>query len=121
KRALDQADRLKQLLTAAGVQDVDVTDRVETAVAALRDHWGVQRQHSQHWIDLDIDAASLEPGKTLAPAAETVELNDAGVSRSHEVVVRVIAERTRDGSTAEHTVLEHTLRPSDVLGQPIVL
>jgi hypothetical protein len=107
-----------QLDASAGI---DRTDRIATAAAALRDHWWVQRQDGTNWIDLDIDVPSREPGKVFLPAAETVELNDAGSARSHEVVVRVIAERTLAGTSAESPVFEYALRPVDVLGQPIVL
>ena len=40
-------------------------------------------------------------GRALAAVSETCELQDIAISRSHDVIVRVVAERARDGNVTE--------------------
>jgi hypothetical protein len=121
KRTAEQGPRLSAMVSRPGLPGADARERMDAALNALRDHWWVQRQNGAAWIDFDLQADAVIAGHALAAPEETVELTDAATSRAHEIVVRIVAERSRDGATAEGTIFEHLLRPADTIGEPIVL
>jgi hypothetical protein len=99
----------------------DWTKRLEAAVEACRDHWWVQRHDGDAWDDLDL--LSLEQaGKTaLTSPNSTSSLTGLDTSLHHDLVVRVIAEHTSAGVLKEDRILEHTVTPSDLIGDILVL
>jgi hypothetical protein len=107
--ALDRPDPYKERGT-----------RFAAAIGALRDHWWVQLQDAQGWMDLDL---LREPGGQgpLIPASETTDLKQLPPELHHEIVIRVVTEQWSSGALQTHKVLEHTLRPADEIGRPIVL
>jgi hypothetical protein len=119
QRVASQAERL--------LRSVDGLDpaaewmvRADSALALLRDHWWVQLETSDSWRDLDL----VRPDTTSVPIAAPVEtLVPAGVDSAlhHQVTIRIVTERFTAGRLVEERVLEHTLRPSDMIGRPIVL
>jgi hypothetical protein len=116
------ADQAKRLLRAVGRPDPadEWSVRFGDAVAALRDHWWVQRRHGNGWVDMDL-LASGSDGSRLAVPTEFVQLEDVADVPHHEIVLRVITEQWSSGAVAERTALEHVLRPADLVGQSIVL
>lgn len=121
-RALEQADRLETLLgAAAGVRG----DAPALALAAAREHWWVQRQTADGWVDADPTfgegrAAGSAPVETFPFDGRdgTISLPSQFV---HEVGIKVVIEVWNGGKLADHTVLEAGLRPAELLGQRVVL
>jgi hypothetical protein len=93
--------------------------RRDSALAALRDHWWVQLRTDAGWTDLDPFDSSA-PGVGLEPA-ETVPPAELAPALNHAITIRVIAERLAGGILIEQSALEHTIRPSELIGRPIVL
>ena len=116
-RVVDQTERLRAAV-AGRAANSDRPTRVDAAVALLRDHWWVQRQDGASWVDLDL----LSPDtKALTTAQETVALDRLPASQVHQVIVRVVSEQWSDGKVAERIALQHTLKPAELIGKPIVL
>ena len=109
-----------QLLSALSAPDPasEWNTRRDSALAALRDYWWVQVRSGDSWVDLDLlDSAATAPG---APS-ETLAPSELAPSLLHRLAIRVTEERLTGGALTERTVLERTLRPSELIGQPVVL
>ncbi len=123
QRVAEQVPRLAGLV---GMPEAGRDPR-PAIVAALRDHWWVQRRTAAGWEDLDVLLPSGAPGVAATRVQETVALdrNDGSLplddDRMHLVVVRVVVERGKDGALSEATVLEHPLRPAELVGERITL
>ncbi|MGB5131200.1 MAG: hypothetical protein WBO00_01190, partial [Steroidobacteraceae bacterium] len=102
-------------------------DDDSVAIAALRDHWWVERQENGKWISLDVLLPDAKAGETLADSSSTSVWNAADAAPSipdsewHTVDLRVVVERYEAGATTEATVLKTTLRPAETLGKPLRL
>jgi len=122
--ARSQAERLHAAVRSAA-NEAGADDR--TAVAALQDHWWVERLEGGQWIAMDVLLPDAKPGDALTTASSTSEWKasdgDPAIPESewHTVRVRVVVERYENGATSESTALETTLRPAEVLDQPITL
>lgn len=119
ERVASQTKRLFETVDAAGPL-TEWKSRADSAMAMLRDHWWVQVETDGSWSDLDIvrrDSAGLEP----LLAVETIPPGQVDASLDHRVTIKVVTERFTQGRLVEERVLEHTLRPGDVIGQPIIL
>jgi hypothetical protein len=117
------ADQTSRLLRAVVRSDTnrDWMKRFGDAVSARREHWWVQLDAGGKWTDLDIDAKEAIP-RSGVEAERIVLLKDlASAGLHHEIVVRVIAEQWSQGGVKERTVMEHALRPADLLGQTIAI
>lgn len=110
-----------RLLSSIAAPDGDAEwgARRDSALAALRDHWWAQVRTGEGWADLDL-LDSNAPGGALVPL-ETVSPTELAPALNHEIAIRVIAERLAGGKLIEERTLEHTIRPSELIGQPIVL
>lgn len=97
------------------------------AIAALQDHWWVEREDNGSWIAMDVLLPDAKPGDVMAAASATSEWKASNDAPSipeadwHTVLVRVVVERYQGGAATESTALEKLLRPADVLEQPITL
>lgn len=118
RRAIDQAGELAKLLGTPGSQ---ASSGVETAVESFRNHWWIQAQQGAEWIDLDPTVPDATPGRTVASADEVLALSSLPASLYHEIHVRIVVEKWTTGRLQETTVLQHTLRPMELIGQRIVL
>lgn len=118
-RVADQTERLLQAFRTT--RSDDWGQRFERSIAALRDHWWVQRQNGQEWVDMDLLAAQSNAGHTSVPVNGTSAIEEIAADQYHEITIRVIAEQWSAGTLAEHSALEHVLRPANLIGQPIVL
>jgi hypothetical protein len=89
-----------------------------SAVAALADHWWVQRKEGVHWIDLELstpDGAALKPAEaTFAPDAIPEEFH-------HKATVRLTVEYWQAGALRQEVVLDGKLRPADLPGTVVTL
>jgi hypothetical protein len=88
---------------------------------ALQDHWWVQWNRGNSWIDLDPTFPEAKPGKALFRFKEAHEPNGLDEDLHHQVTIRIIVEQWQEGQLKKHTVFEHTLRPSELFGTRIVL
>ena len=121
-RAMEETRRL--LGTTQGPSaDIARAKNLDAAQDALRDYWWVQWQKSdQSWVDLD--PMRLKSGHVLPAKSpqETLDLKSlAAAPVHHEIALRVVTEQWSAQAITEHTVLDTLLRPSELIGQPIVL
>jgi hypothetical protein len=120
-RVADQSARLLQSIGPTEARS-DWGDRFTAAVEAMRDHWWVQRFAGNRWVDLDITDAEDRLRTSITSEGEAIALDAAPEQgRSHELTIRVIAERWSPEGLTERRALEHVVRPHEVLGQPLVL
>ena len=132
QRAAAQARALIQsqtdaVLTAA--RDLVNANRSGEAasVEALRDHWWVERQDGDKWIAMDVLLPDMKPGEAVATAslisAWDPKQSFPAIPDSdwHVVDLHVVVEKWDAGATREFAVLETSLRPAEILGQPVTL
>jgi hypothetical protein len=98
-----------------------------SAIEAIRDHWWVEYLADGKWIALDLLAPAADMGHALAAASDSYVWEPASEKppvpdeQWHSVNLRVVVERYENSATTESTVLEHVLRPAEVLGMRIEL
>ncbi len=92
-----------------------------SAAQDLKDHWWVQLEENGRWLDLDPTNRNAKPGDSLTHVQNTWETKDLDENLFHLLTIRIIVERWEAGSLKEETVLEHTLRPSSLIGERIEL
>ncbi len=117
------ADQTKRLLAMVERPDplVDWTHRFDTAMNALRDHWWVERQNGDGWIDMDLLHPDEKSGAALASATDTIAAQNLPAELYHEITFRVISEQWSSGVLKQRTALEHRLRPADVITESVAL
>jgi hypothetical protein len=93
----------------------------DKALEALRDHWWVQRQEGDKWLDMDPSLPDAEPGQFLTDAHNLIQIDKVDESLWHQVEVRVLIEQWSDGHLAERQALTHIFKPAELLGKSIVL
>lgn len=120
RRSSEQTARLLAAVPRPDVR-VEWTARFESALRAIQDHWWVQVHEGDQWLDLDLFDDHARFGTAIAGPTETLELENVPADFHHDVVIKVVTARQRPGSTTHRQVLEHSLRPLDVLGQPIIV
>ncbi len=115
------ADQRARLAGAAKLGDRNPDeDPLDVAVSSLRDHWWVRVRDGTSWRDLD----ALSPDGTAVVQSGAEFMDPAAIAESNlfqQVVVRVIAGYSHDGKRTERKVLEHVLRPADLMGQSIAI
>jgi hypothetical protein len=120
-RVMEQSARLAREVAPPDGR-ADWAGRFDSAFAALQDHWWVQRQDGDRWVDLDLLIPHIEsPVTSLATPAETVPPGEIPASLHHQLTVRVVTEQWAGGVLSEHRILDHTLQPSRLYGQQVVL
>jgi hypothetical protein len=119
-RTADQTERLLGAVERPDAVD-DWVNRLESALGALRDHWWVQRREGQNWVDLDLLNQAGMTGAARMAAKEAMAVKDLAAELHHEIAIRVIAEQWSKGTLSQRKVLEHVLRPAEMIGRPIVL
>jgi len=119
-RTIEQTDRLLRVVEKPR-PEAEWNKRLNAATAALRDHWWVQRRDGSAWVDLDLLAPAASTGSSLAAAKETTAVKDLVTDAYHEIAIRVIVEQWSPQGLSERTVLQHMVRPSDQIGQSIIL
>jgi hypothetical protein len=116
------SEQTARLLNVVSPPDRDAEWRIrrDSALAALQDHWWVQLQHGAVWTDLDVLDASASGAAALTPD-ETLLSADVPPRLFHEVEISVVEERLSGGNLTERQTLAHLVRPSESVGQQIVL
>lgn len=115
-------------LLAAFESGAAVRNRNEaSAIEAIRDHWWVEYLDDDKWVALDLLAPAAGAGRALAAASDShawelaSEKPPVPDEEWHSVKLRVVVERYDGTATAESAVLEHLLRPAEVLGKRVSL
>jgi hypothetical protein len=120
-----RADELEAAIRDMASGSEQAADRL--TLAALQDHWWIERKSGGSWIAMDVLLPDSKPGDLLAAATSVSEwradTSDPSIPSSdwHTVQIRVVVERYQDGATTESSVLETTLRPASVFDRPITL
>ncbi len=118
QRVINQA---KWLMGTIGDLKADGRILQQAVTEALGDHWWIQVETEEGWMDLDPLLPRANPGEVIEEAEDTVEPEELNGDQFHSITVRVVAERWKDGALDERTALEHTLRPCEMSGKRIVL
>ncbi|HSI35195.1 MAG TPA: hypothetical protein VK986_16570 [Tepidisphaeraceae bacterium] len=117
-------------ITAAVGAGAGQSDEEAARVAALRDHFWLQRNENGTWVDLDVSRPDAAPGKVAVDAvaaAKTIALDAADLARHvpadavHEIEVRVVVEQALKGQLKEQVVLKHAMRPAELIGRSVEL
>jgi flagellar biosynthesis GTPase FlhF len=120
-RVADQSIRLLRSIEAPETQS-DWGRRFTAAMDAVRDHWWVQRLAGGRWVDIDVTDSDDRSHAPIAGDGEAIPLEAApDDGRSHELTVRVIAERWSSSGLTLRRALEHVVRPHEIFGRPLVL
>jgi len=115
------AAEMASLSAVMGSSNLPPGSADDEALAALSDHWWVQRSDGNHWVDLDVTLPGAKPGDTVCPATETFPLDGLAKDLWHTLRIAVVAERWADGKLTQSTVLSRTVRPGLVVGGTIYL
>ncbi len=128
------AEQTPALVEAIGERDAagnaaDEGQARAAALAAIADHWWAQCQTEGKWVDLDPLLPDAAPGTSAAATVAAtfvpfVAKTGASVldgKPCHEVGISVIVERWDAGALSEQTVLSHTFRSAEAVGQSIRL
>jgi len=127
-----QVEEARQRITAqaqllrTALGDGDPPTQPETPMGAMNEHWWVQWENGGHWTDLDLLSADPKLGERPTEPAETFAPGDAGSIQldakfCHELVIRVVVEQWKQKQLLEHVALQHNVRPSEIIGEPITL
>ncbi len=119
----DRARRQGARIANAVERLTDAGDGEAEWIEAVRDHWWVQWQNGDRWLDLDPTTPDARPGVALAEPVTTATPADAldlGGDLMHAVEVRVVLNVWKRGRIAEVPVLTHRLIPAALVGQTIV-
>jgi hypothetical protein len=119
KRVEEQAKMLLHIL-GNNVKSDDESS-LERCMTALRDHWWIQYETEEGWVDLDPLLRSHVPGEIITDPDETFGIEELDEELFHLLTIRVMVEQWDENRFDEHTVLEYSLRPSEHLGKQITL
>jgi hypothetical protein len=120
-----QADQLLALVRDSAGNAASSEERA--AIAAMSDHWWVEREEDGRWIAMDVLPPDARIGQTLSTASTIADWKRSAEEPSvrdadwHRVRMRVVVERYENNKAAESTVLDTTIRAASVLDRPIML
>lgn len=119
KRAKKQAAAIAEAVKKSGIEGISDDESFE--IEALQDHWWVQWQSEEAWINMDPSLPDSRVGQALAEAEAWFDPDDLDEEHLHQVHIRLVIEQWNDGKLYEKSVLEHTLQPYDFFGEQIVV
>ena len=91
----------------------------EELAADLQDHFWVQVQSGQKWIDMDPTLPGSEPGRSIAPL---FKYDDSMPSHLQQLLeIEIHCDFSLDGNTAHSRLLRYVGPVSSLLGEPITL
>lgn len=122
ERSTSQTDFLKTLVTSEN----DMNAETAKQIAALQDHWWVQYQENDEWLDLDPTLPDAGVGQSITAASETFSsvavMGDLSAELLHTVQVRVVLECWQDGGlTEKQLVASAPTLPSLLLGKSFAI
>ena len=100
---------------------MDDESLMQRCIEALRNHWWIQCETAEGWIDLDPLLRGHMPGEILTDPDDTFNIEELDEELFHLLTIRVMVEQWEDSHLNEHTVLEYSLRPSEHFGKRIIL
>lgn len=110
------------ILALLNKQAINRQGEKESKVAEdLRDHWWVQWEKGDDWVELDPALPGAAPGQVFGEPEETFNPEDLEEHLFHTIKIKVIAEQLESGGLKEKPVLEHALIPSKTLGQRMIV
>ncbi|MCU1274881.1 MAG: hypothetical protein JWO48_2312 [Bryobacterales bacterium] len=121
QRATDQSP----LIIAAIGKPRNQADDHPRDLAAIKDLWWVQLQQGSAWKDLDPTAGDAQFGTGVAKASRMINFDVKAdrfaldASLPHLLKIRVVTEKWEAGKLAENVLLDHEIRPSEVIGKRI--
>ncbi len=119
KRAKKQAAAIAEAVKKSGIDMI--SDEESFEIEALQDHWWVQWQSEEAWVNMDPSLPDSRVGQALAEAESWFDPDDLDEEDFHQVHIRLVIEQWKDGKLYEKSVLEHTLQPCEFLGEQIVV
>lgn len=90
-------------------------------LAAIQDRWYVQLNENGAWSDFDPSEKTASPGASGLKADSTTFPQQLDPQLFQTLSIRVVTESQQGSGFGDNTVLDYSMRPSDTIGQPIVL
>lgn len=118
KRSAEQSSALLDTLRRPAAARPGIEPAEE--LAAAEDHWWVQVQAGDKWVDYDPMLPDAKPGDALASAEATLapkNYGDLPKDELHRLTVRVVVEFDKAGAIKDVPVLEQELIPAALIGQ----
>ncbi len=118
-RRVDQ--QTTALSQALGKSAGKAADASADALAALRDHWWVQRHDGAQWQDLDPLLAASKSGEALIAACQTLTADpQSGLfhldrEAYQETELRLVIEKWDGSQFREQEMLRETIRPAELV------
>jgi len=116
------ADQIITSLTAAGAafskNDAQLRSRWSTN---LRDHWWIQAQEGNDWVDLDPTLKGATPGSHLGPAPSTAPVDHLPDTLYAVLTFRITGDFVGPTGVTTDTMVEKHLHAADAYAQPIVV
>ena len=119
KRVEKQTDSLMEILSQK--MELDDESSMQRSIEALGNHWWIQYETEEGWIDLDPALLDHIPGEVLTEAEKTFGIEELDEDLFHTLTIRVLVEQWEDNRLNEHVVLEYNLKPSEHFGERIML
>ena len=119
KRVEKQTELLMEILSQK--MELDDESSMQRSIEALGNHWWIQYETEEGWIDLDPALLDHISGEVLTEAEKTVGIEELDEDLFHTLTIRVLVEQWEDNRLNEHVVLEYNLKPSEHFGERIML
>ena len=119
KRVEKQTESLMEILSQE--MELDDESSMQRSIEALGNHWWIQYETEEGWIDLDPALLGHIPGEVLTEAEKTFGIEELDEDLFHTLTIRVLVEQWEDNRLNEHVVLEYNLKPSEHFGERIML
>jgi hypothetical protein len=119
RRSSQQAEALISALEEAEV--IKSSDDDSAEIKDLQDHWWVQINEDEKWLDLDPCLPESKPGQIFTQANDFYDPEDLTEEELHIINIRLIIEQYSNGKVKDKTVLEHTLKTCEMAGKHITL
>jgi len=106
-RVEEQVRFINALISESGKKQSQISPN--RGYQELREHWWVQLEKDNKWVDLDPTLKDTNPGQALFKEKETLEPDNIPASSFHSVKLSVIIEQLKGGKLKEKTILSHSL------------
>jgi hypothetical protein len=115
-------EQTRAILELAGEPEIDIRAVERTkAIESLQDHWWVQLKSGSGWLSLDPTFPQAKMGTVLARDEACYSSTGLEEKDRHRLTIRLIIEKWTNGEAEEKQVLEKTIRPSEIIGERILL
>lgn len=118
-RAEKQAEAIASAVKISGAVKNFDDDAAE--IEAIKEHWWIQINEDETWMDMDPCFPDFEPGQTLSEPGGFYDTDDLDEDEAHLIHIRLIIEQWKSGTVNEKTVLEHTIRPDELFDSRVMI